>query len=37
MAQAILPLVPEGATSISDIVSVYRSEDRWTYFTELTC
>ena len=32
MPQVILPLVPEGATSISDIVSVYRSEERWTYF-----
>ena len=35
MPQAILPLVPEGATSISDIVSVYKSEDRWTYFIGL--
>ena len=35
MPQAILPLVPEGATSISDIVSVYKSEDCWTYFIGL--
>ena len=32
MNQPILPLVPEGATVISDIVSVYRSGDTWTYF-----
>lgn len=32
MNQPILPLIPEGATIISDIVSVYRSGDTWTYF-----
>ncbi|MCP4345298.1 MAG: hypothetical protein GY795_07205 [Desulfobacterales bacterium] len=30
--QAILPLIPFGASKISDIVSVWREEDRWTYF-----
>ena len=32
MPQPILPLLPEGATPITDIVSVYRSAERWTYF-----
>lgn len=30
--QTILPLIPPGATSINEIVSVWRDEDRWTYF-----
>ncbi len=30
--QAILPLIPEGATPISDVLSVYRDSDQWTYF-----
>ena len=30
--QAILPLIPPGASKISDIVSVWCEEDRWTYF-----
>lgn len=30
--QAILPLIPFGASKISDIVSVFRDETRWTYF-----
>ncbi len=36
MPQLILPLIPEGVTQISDLVSVYRSKDRWTYFMGLT-
>jgi DNA-binding MarR family transcriptional regulator len=36
MPQLILPLIPEGATRISDLVTVYRSEKRWTYFMGLT-
>jgi hypothetical protein len=30
--QAILPLIPAGATSINNIVSVWRGESSWTYF-----
>ncbi len=30
--QTILPLIPSGASKISDIVSVWCEEDRWTYF-----
>ncbi len=33
MAQALLPLVPEGATRISDLISVVRDDQQWTYFT----
>lgn len=32
MPQLILPLIPEGATNIGDLVSVVRTEIRWTYF-----
>ncbi len=32
MPQLILPLVPKGATQISDLVTVFRDENRWTYF-----
>jgi transposase-like protein len=32
MPQLILPLIPEGATTIGDLVSVWRGEDQWTYF-----
>ena len=32
MPQALLPLVPEGATRISDILSVVRREGRFVYF-----
>ena len=32
MPQLILPIIPEGATEINQLVSVYRDEDRWTYF-----
>lgn len=30
--QTILPLVPEGATPINEILSVFRDKDTWTYF-----
>ena len=30
--QTILPLVPEGATPINEILSVWRDDSRWTYF-----
>jgi transposase len=32
MAQQILPLIPPGATEINGLVSVWRDEERWTYF-----
>ena len=32
MPQLILPLIPPGATEISGLVSVWRDEERWTYF-----
>jgi len=32
MPQALLPLVPEGATPICDHVSVVKKNDTWTYF-----
>jgi len=32
MPQLILPLIPEGATRINDLVSVWRDDQRWTYF-----
>lgn len=32
MPQTILPLIPYGATKITDFVSVWRNDDRWTYF-----
>ena len=32
MPQTILPLIPYGATQITDFVSVWREEERWTYF-----
>jgi transposase len=32
MLQQILPLIPRGATEINDLVSVWRDEERWTYF-----
>ncbi len=32
MAQLILPLIPRGATEINSLVSVWRGEERWTYF-----
>jgi len=30
--QAILPLIPHGASQISDTISVFVENDRWTYF-----
>jgi len=30
--QALLPLIPDGATGINDRVSVVREDDEWTYF-----
>ncbi len=32
MPQQILPLIPPGATEINGLVSVWREEERWTYF-----
>ena len=32
MPQEILPLIPPGATEINGLVSVWRDEERWTYF-----
>lgn len=32
MLQTLLPLIPDGATHISDLVSVIQEDDRWTYF-----
>ena len=32
MPQILLPLIPEGATPISDRISVVRQDKQWTYF-----
>ena len=32
MPQLILPIIPHGATTINQLVSVYRDKERWTYF-----
>lgn len=32
MTQLILPLIPEGASEITGLVSVWRDEREWTYF-----
>ena len=32
MPQTLLPLIPDGATQINDIISVIREVDSWTYF-----
>ena len=32
MPQALLPMIPHGATQISDLISVVRQDDQWTYF-----
>ena len=32
MPQTLLPLIPDGATQINDLVSVIREDDQWTYF-----
>ena len=36
MPQQILPLIPHGATQINRLVSVWRDDDRWTYFLATT-
>jgi transposase len=32
MTQTLLPMIPHGATQISDLISVVREDQRWTYF-----
>jgi len=32
MPQALLPLIPSGATQLSDLISVFCQDGRWTYF-----
>lgn len=32
MPQPLLPIIPHGATSINELISVVREEQRWTYF-----
>ena len=32
MPQALLPLIPDGATRVSDLISVVQESHRWTYF-----
>ncbi len=32
MPQALLPMIPDGATQISDLISVVRQDKQWTYF-----
>ena len=32
MPQALLPLVPDGATTINDRISIVRENGQWTYF-----
>ena len=32
MRQLILPMIPQGATQINDLVCVWRNEQRWTYY-----
>jgi transposase len=32
MPQLILPLIPKGATEISNLITVQKSDDSWTYF-----
>ena len=32
MPQALLPMIPHGASQISDLISVVRQNDQWTYF-----
>jgi len=34
--QAILPLIPAGASPINDTISVYRDEKRWVYFAGIS-
>ena len=35
MPQLLLPIIPEGVTQISDMVSVHRGEKQWSYFVGL--
>ena len=35
MSQALLPMIPPGATQINQLVSVVREDDKWTYFVGL--
>lgn len=35
MIQLLLPIVPQGSTSINDIISVVREDDEWTYYCSL--
>ena len=32
MPQALLPIIPDGASQISDLISVVRHDTEWTYF-----
>jgi transposase-like protein len=32
MPQTLLPLIPDGATQINDVISVVQDDDQWTYF-----
>jgi transposase len=32
MPQALLPIIPHGATPINDLISVVRQDNQWTYF-----
>jgi transposase len=32
MPQALLPMIPDGATRINDLISVVREAEQWTYF-----
>lgn len=32
MPQALLPMIPDGATPINELISVVRQDDGWTYF-----
>jgi transposase len=32
MPQTLLPLIPDGATHINDVISVVQDDDQWTYF-----
>src|SRR5512136_1069319 len=32
MPQALLPLIPSGATQLSDLISVFCQDGKWTYF-----
>ena len=32
MPQVLLPMIPHGASQVSDLISVVRQDDQWTYF-----